>query len=110
MNYRRLGSAGLKVSELSFGSWVSFGTQMDVDAAYDCMVAAYDGGRQFFFDNRSVCVVNLVTGGRNFAAPAGAVQAILFRPSFIGVERRAADERNDYQSQVSSMQAITFAC
>lgn len=48
MNYRRLGSAGLKVSELSFGSWVSFGTQMDIDAAYDCMVAAYDAGVNFF--------------------------------------------------------------
>jgi voltage-dependent potassium channel beta subunit len=48
MNYRRLGKAGLKVSELSFGSWVSFGTQMDVDAAYDCMVAAYDAGVNFF--------------------------------------------------------------
>lgn len=48
MNYRRLGNAGLKVSELSFGSWVSFGTQMDVDAAYDCMVAAYDAGVNFF--------------------------------------------------------------
>ena len=47
MNYRRLGSAGLKVSELSFGSWVSFGTQMNVDAAYDCMVAAYDAGVNF---------------------------------------------------------------
>ncbi|GIV67666.1 potassium channel beta subunit family protein [Caldilinea sp.] len=48
MNYRRLGKAGLKVSELSFGAWVSFGTQMDVDAAYDCMVAAYDAGVNFF--------------------------------------------------------------
>lgn len=48
MNYRRLGKAGLKVSELSFGAWVSFGTQMDVDAAYECMVAAYDAGVNFF--------------------------------------------------------------
>lgn len=48
MKYRRLGSAGLQVSELSFGSWVSFGTQMNVDAAYDCMVAAYDAGVNFF--------------------------------------------------------------
>ncbi|HQY92072.1 MAG: aldo/keto reductase [Caldilinea sp.] len=48
MNYRRLGNAGLKVSELSFGSWVSFGTQMNVDTAYDCMVAAYDAGVNFF--------------------------------------------------------------
>jgi len=48
MNYRRLGNAGLKVSELSFGSWVSFGTQMNVDTAYECMVAAYDAGVNFF--------------------------------------------------------------
>ena len=53
MNYRRLGRAGLKVSELSFGSWVSFGTQMDVGAACDCMVAAYDAGVNFF-DNAEV--------------------------------------------------------
>ncbi len=44
MNYRRLGSAGLKVSELSFGSWISFGSQFGDDTAYDCMVAAYDAG------------------------------------------------------------------
>lgn len=48
MNYRRLGNAGLKVSELSFDSWVSFGTQMNVDTAYECMVAAYDAGVNFF--------------------------------------------------------------
>jgi voltage-dependent potassium channel beta subunit len=48
MNYRRLGSAGLKVSELSFGSWVSFKTQMGGETAYDCMKAAYDAGVNFF--------------------------------------------------------------
>ena len=48
MNYRRLGSAGLKVSELSFGAWVSFKTQMGSDTVYDCMVAAYDAGVNFF--------------------------------------------------------------
>ncbi|MBW7882967.1 MAG: aldo/keto reductase [Caldilineaceae bacterium] len=48
MNYRRLGSAGLKVSELSYGAWVSFGTQMGEDTAYECMVAAYDAGVNFF--------------------------------------------------------------
>ena len=48
MNYRRLGSAGLKVSELSFGAWVSFKTQMGSDTVYDCMAAAYDAGVNFF--------------------------------------------------------------
>lgn len=48
MNYRRLGSAGLKLSELSFGSWVTFRNQLDEGAAYEIMKAAYDGGVNFF--------------------------------------------------------------
>lgn len=48
MEYRRLGSSGLKVSALSFGSWVTFDTQLQVDAAKKCMVAAYDAGVNFF--------------------------------------------------------------
>jgi len=48
MNYRRLGSAGLKVSELSLGSWVTFGSQVAEDLAYDCMKTAYDVGVNFF--------------------------------------------------------------
>ena len=53
MEYRFLGKSGLKVSALSFGSWVTFGDQMDVDAAYDCMKEAYDAGVNFF-DNAEV--------------------------------------------------------
>ncbi len=53
MEYRRLGKSGLKVSELSFGSWVTFGSQVDIDLAVDCMAAAYDAGVNFF-DNAEV--------------------------------------------------------
>ncbi len=48
MNYRRLGRSGLKVSELSFGSWVTYGNQMDVAKARECMAAAYAAGVNFF--------------------------------------------------------------
>ncbi len=53
MNYRRLGASGLKVSELSFGSWVTYGNQLAGNAARDCMAAAYDAGVNFF-DNAEV--------------------------------------------------------
>ncbi len=53
MEYRRLGKSGLKVSALSFGAWVTFGNQMDVDAALETMAAAYDAGVNFF-DNAEV--------------------------------------------------------
>jgi voltage-dependent potassium channel beta subunit len=48
MEYRRLGSAGIKVSALSLGSWVTYGKQVDVDAAVATMKAAYEGGVNFF--------------------------------------------------------------
>src|ERR1700758_1652079 len=48
MNYRRLGQAGVKVSELSLGSWVTFGDQITDDVAEALMIKAYDGGINFF--------------------------------------------------------------
>ena len=48
MQYRRLGRSGLKVSVLSFGSWVSFGAQLDDGRARDCLAAAYEAGVNFF--------------------------------------------------------------
>jgi voltage-dependent potassium channel beta subunit len=48
MSYRRLGRSGLKVSVLSFGSWVSFGDQLDVESGAACMDAAYEAGINFF--------------------------------------------------------------
>lgn len=48
MTYRYLGRSGLQVSTLSFGSWVTFDTQLDDDLARDAMTAAWDGGVNFF--------------------------------------------------------------
>jgi voltage-dependent potassium channel beta subunit len=53
MEYRRLGKSGLKVSALSFGSWVTFKNQADVDLAEQLMVTAYEAGINFF-DNAEV--------------------------------------------------------
>src|SRR5262245_40349474 len=48
MEYRRLGRSGLQVSVLSFGSWVSFGPQLGVDNAAECLDAAREAGVNFF--------------------------------------------------------------
>ncbi len=53
MNYRRLGRSGLKLSELSFGSWVTYGNQLGEAPARECMAAAHDSGVNFF-DNAEV--------------------------------------------------------
>src|SRR5512145_890478 len=48
MNYRQLGRTGIRVSELSFGSWITFKNQVDVDSAAELMAAAYEAGVNFF--------------------------------------------------------------
>ena len=48
MKYRHLGKSGIQVSELSFGSWVTFHSQFGMDSAVEMMAAAYDAGVNFF--------------------------------------------------------------
>jgi len=48
MKYRHLGKAGIQISELSFGSWVTFHNQSGVKSAATMMAAAYDAGVNFF--------------------------------------------------------------
>ena len=48
MEYRRLGTSGLKVSALALGSWVTFGKQVDLEAAKTLLRTAFDAGINFF--------------------------------------------------------------
>lgn len=53
MNYRKMGSTGLKLSEISFGAWVTFGDQIDRQRARDLIHEAYDAGVNYF-DNADI--------------------------------------------------------
>jgi voltage-dependent potassium channel beta subunit len=53
MNYRRLGKSGLQVSELSLGSWLTFGKQIGNDISERLMDIAYEAGINFF-DNAEI--------------------------------------------------------
>jgi voltage-dependent potassium channel beta subunit len=48
MPHRRMGRSGLQLSLLSFGSWVTFGNQVDTGLAVECLAAARAGGVTFF--------------------------------------------------------------
>lgn len=47
MKYRKLGSSDLEVSEISLGSWLTFGVGVEADAARRCLDAAFDQGINF---------------------------------------------------------------
>lgn len=70
MTYRRLGRTGIKVSTLSFGSWVTFENQVDVDLAIRCMEVARDHGVNFF-DNAEA-----YAGGRSEEIMGEALQKL----------------------------------
>jgi aryl-alcohol dehydrogenase-like predicted oxidoreductase len=48
MEYRRMGNSGLQLSALSFGSWVTFGSQIEDNTSENLMQMAYDNGVNFF--------------------------------------------------------------
>src|SRR6201994_1243108 len=44
MEHRHLGKSGLKISELTYGNWITHGSQVEEDAAKQCVAAALDEG------------------------------------------------------------------
>ncbi len=78
MEYRRLGNTGLKLSVLSFGSWVTFHDQLGGVTAVGCMQAAWEAGVNFF-DNAEV-----YAGGKSETIMGQAVQELGWpRESFV---------------------------
>lgn len=75
MEYRHLGRTGIRVSELSLGSWVTFHNQADVKLAAEMMAAAYDAGVNFF-DNAEV-----YAGGKSEEVMGEALRRLKWRRS-----------------------------
>jgi voltage-dependent potassium channel beta subunit len=75
MEYRHVGKTGIRVSELSFGSWVTFHNQADVNAAVEMMSAAYEAGVNFF-DNAEV-----YAGGKSEEVMGAALKQLGWRRS-----------------------------
>jgi voltage-dependent potassium channel beta subunit len=109
MQYRHLGRTGLRVSELSYGSWVTYANQIDAAAARECMAAAYDAGVNFF-DNAEV-----YANGKSEAVMGEALKAlkwprlnyVISTKFFWGLERATAPVNGkDTLNRKYLMQAI----
>ena len=70
MQYRRLGHSGLRLSELSLGSWVTYHNQVDVAAAREMLALAMDSGINFF-DNAEA-----YAGGKSESVMGEAIRAL----------------------------------
>jgi voltage-dependent potassium channel beta subunit len=97
MEYRHLGRAGIRISELSFGSWVTFHNQVDIKAAMECMSAAYDAGVNFF-DNAEV-----YAGGKSEEVMGAALKKLGWRRSSYLVSTKFYWGLNDGVNEKSTL-------
>lgn len=90
MSYRKLGDSGLSVSLFSFGSWITFGKQLDLQLAKDCVKYAFENGVNFF-DNAEVYAYGKseeVMGEVFRQLGLGRNEYVLTTKFFWGIERR----------------------
>jgi voltage-dependent potassium channel beta subunit len=109
MLYRRLGQAGLQVSVLSLGSWVTYHNQVDSGAAREMLAAAMDAGVNFF-DNAEAYArgqSEVVMGEAIRALKWPRLNYIVSTKFFWGLDREGhAINRRDTLNRKYLMQAI----
>ena len=110
MHYRRLGRSGLKVSEISLGSWVTFGNQIDEQTAINLFHLAYDQGINFF-DNADVYAngqAEIVMGKAMQGLPREAlvIASKVFWPTMPGPNGRGLSRKHIFESVNASLRRL----
>ena len=109
MQYRRLGRSGLRLSELSLGSWVTYHNQVDTSAAREMLAVAMDAGINFF-DNAEAYAAGqseVVMGEAFKALKWPRLNYVVSTKFFWGLDRSGdAVNRRDTLNRKYLMQAI----
>ena len=110
MHYRRLGRSGLKVSEIAFGSWVTFGSQVDAKLADEIIHAAFDQGINFF-DNADVYAngqAELIMGQaiRDLQREQLVISSKVFWPTIPGPNGRGLSRKHIFESVHASLKRL----
>ncbi len=110
MHYRRLGHSGLKISEISLGSWVTFGEQIDQDIATQLIHAAYEAGINFF-DNADIYAsgqAEILMGEaiRDLPREALVLSSKVFWPTMPGPNGRGLSRKHIMESIHASLKRL----
>lgn len=110
MHYRRLGHSGLKVSEISLGSWVTFGSQIDEKTAVELIHEAYNLGVNFF-DNADVYAsgqAETVMGKaiKDLSREALVISSKVFWPTMPGPNGRGLSRKHIHDSVDASLKRL----
>ena len=114
MHYRRLGHSGLKVSEISLGSWVTFGNQLDENAAIALIKEAFSQGINFF-DNADMYangVAETVMGKavKTMPRPELVISSKVFWPTMKGPNGRGLSRKHITESIHGSLKRLGRLC
>ncbi|HTX92624.1 MAG TPA: aldo/keto reductase [Anaerolineales bacterium] len=110
MHYRRLGHSGLKVSEISLGSWVTFGEQVDQDLATELIRTAYEAGINFF-DNADIYAggqaeILMGVAIRDLSREALVLSSKVFWPTMPGPNGRGLSRKHIMESVHASLKRL----
>jgi voltage-dependent potassium channel beta subunit len=110
MHYRRLGRSGLKVSDISLGSWLTFGNQIEERTAIDLLHLAFDQGINFF-DNADVYAdgqAEIVMGKAIQGLPREAlvISSKVFWPTMPGPNGRGLSRKHVLESVNASLRRL----
>jgi voltage-dependent potassium channel beta subunit len=110
MHYRRLGRSGLKISEISLGAWVTFGSQVDEETSIELIQAAYEAGVNFF-DNADIYAngqAELVMGKalKNMPREALVISSKVFWPTMPGPNGRGLSRKHIIESVNASLKRL----
>jgi len=110
MHYRRLGRSGLKISEISLGAWVTFGSQVDEDTSIELIQTAYDAGVNFF-DNADIYANGLaesVMGRALKSIPREAlvISSKVFWPTMPGPNGRGLSRKHIMESVNATLKRL----
>lgn len=110
MHYRRLGHSGLKVSEISLGAWITFGSQLDQQAASDMIHAAYEQGVNFF-DNADMygagqAEVLMGAAIKDLPREALVISSKVFWPTMPGPNGRGLSRKHIHESIHASLKRL----
>jgi voltage-dependent potassium channel beta subunit len=110
MHYRRLGKSGLKVSEISLGSWLTIGGHLDDKTANQLIHSAYDAGVNFF-DNADMYAngeaeVMMGKAIKDLPREALVISSKVFWPTMPGPNGRGLSRKHIFESIHASLRRL----
>jgi voltage-dependent potassium channel beta subunit len=110
MKYRNLGASGLKVSEISLGSWLTYGGVVDDNSAERCIHRAYELGVNFFDTanayNRGAAEIVLGKALQGFRRDSLVIATKVFFPMGEGPNDKGCSRKHIFEQCEASLKRI----